>query len=125
VLYARAMRRRRSLVWGVALTAVVTTASLATSAEAAPARAASVCHITQTRSLTGTAKTVITFSNKRGTPIQLYWLDYKGHLVYYNTVAPDTTLAQPTFKTHVWLVLDPDFKCVGYVIAPKATYVVT
>jgi hypothetical protein len=119
------MRTRLALAGLATAAAVVSGGLLAASAVAVPLQATSACQITQKRSLTGTAKTTITFVNKTGSAVQLYWLDYKGHLVYYSTVAPGGRVAQRTFKTHPWLVLNTSFACVGYVIAPKTQYVIT
>ena len=118
----------RAPVLTVALLAVVVAASVAALRPAAggagPLRSMGSCRVTQNHSITGSAKTTITFVNHTRSPAQLYWLDYKGHLVYYSTVAAGQKLAQVTFKTNPWLVLNSNYTCVGYVIAPRATYVI-
>ena len=119
------MSKRLSLAGVAAIMAVISIGLLSTPAGAVRLKATSACQITQKRSLAGTVKTSITFVNKTGSSVQLYWLDYKGHLVYYSTVGSGARRAQPTFRTHPWLVLDAKFACVGYVIAPKAQYLIT
>jgi len=121
MLYARSMMMRL-LATGTVLAAAVLLSTSAAGATGVTSTAA--CHVTQKSSLQGAAKTNITFVNKTSAAVQLYWLDYKGHLVYYSTIAPGARLVQRTFKTHPWLVLDSAFGCVGYVVAPKATYTV-
>ncbi|HZQ16663.1 MAG TPA: hypothetical protein VFA82_07810 [Gaiellaceae bacterium] len=86
--------------------------------------ATAACRVTQHASLKGTTKTAVTFVNRTKGAVQLYWLDYKGHLVYYATIAPGAKLKQATWLTHPWLVFDSGFTCVGYVVAPRATYTV-
>jgi len=91
----------------------------------APAAAAGTCHITQKRSISGSVKTSIKFVNKTHGAVQLYWLDYTGHLVYYGTLAAGASATQVTFKTAAWLMLNGNYSCVGYVVTPKPTYVIT
>jgi hypothetical protein len=118
--------RPRLTVLATALAAAVVSAALWSSAGAGSvARSATAaCRVTQHTSLKGTTKTTITFVNKTKGAVQLYWLDYKGRLVYYGTLAPNGRQKQPTWLTHPWLVFDSSFTCIGYVIAPKATYTV-
>jgi ABC-type amino acid transport system permease subunit len=108
----------------LAMAAVVATLWTAVGG-AAETKATAACRITQKKSLKGVSPTSVTFVNKTPGAVQLYWLDYKGHLIYYRTLSPGATAAQPTFTTHPWLALDRSFKCVGYVVAPKATYTIT
>ena len=56
--------------------------------------------------------------------VQLYWLSYTGTLVYYYTVPPGKTLPVKTFATNAWLAMNSKFVCIGYVVAPKTTYVI-
>ena len=121
MLYARSMLMRL-LATGTVLAAALLLSTGVAGATGVAQTAA--CNITQKSSLKGAAKTNITFVNKTRTVVQLYWLDYKGHLVYYSTIGPGARLVQRTFKTHPWLVLDGKFGCVGYVVAPKAAYTV-
>ena len=123
--YARSMRSRLTVLGAVIATAAVSAALWSTAGGASVMRSTGTCHITQKKSLSGATKTNIKFVNTTAGTVQLYWLDYKGHLVYYATVAHGASILQPTFKTHPWLALDSNFACVGYVIAPKVSYVIS
>ena len=115
----------RRIALGLAVTAVLVAAALwAQGGAAAPSRATGTCQITQPKSLVGKVPTVIRFVNKTAGTVQLYWLSYTGTLVYYYTVPPGKTVPAKTWATHPWLVLNSKFVCVGYVIAPKPTYVI-
>ena len=115
----------RRIALGLAVTAVLAATALwAQAGGAAPSRATGACQITQPKSLVGKVPTVIRFANKTAGTVQLYWLSYAGTLVYYYTVPPGKTVPAKTWATHPWLVLNSKFVCVGYVIAPKPTYVI-
>lgn len=115
----------RRIALGLAVTAVLAATALwAQAGGAAPSRATGGCQITQPKSITGKTPTVIKFVNKTAGTVQLYWLSYAGTLVYYYTVPPGKTVPAKTWVTHPWLVLNSKFVCVGYVIAPKPTYVI-
>ena len=48
----------------------------------------------------------VTFSNKRSTPIKMYWVNYSQKPVYYHALAPNTQYTQSTYGTHPWIVAD-------------------
>ncbi len=113
---------------GVALLLSVAVAlPLGLAARAGGARAAgrNACTITQTHSLVGTVRTSIEFVNKTAGAVKIYWLDYAGKRIYYETLAAGSGYVQQTWKTHPWVVLDASGRCIGYVIAPSARYVIT
>ena len=115
----------RRIALGLAVTAVLAATALwAQAGGAAPGRATGACQITQPKSLVGKVPTVIRFANKTAGTVQLYWLSYAGTLVYYDTVPSGKTVPVKTWATNPWLVLNSKFACVGYVIAPKPTYVI-
>jgi VHL beta domain len=116
---------RAGVVLLVSLVAALALGHPASPAGGAVAAARNDCAITQTRSLTGTVRTNIEFVNRTAGAIKVYWLDYTGKRVYYNTLAAGSSYVQPTWKTHPWVVLDSGGRCIGYVIAPAARYVVT
>lgn len=105
--------------------AIAPVSGLAHGAAAATSAAANDCKVTQSHSISGTVRTNIKFVNKTTKLVKIYWLDYSGKRVYYNQLRPGASYTQPTWKTHPWVVLDPSGKCVGYVVAPKAQYVIT
>lgn len=115
---------RRIALGLVAAAVLAATALGAQAGGAAPVRAAAGCHVTQSKSLAGKVPTTVKFVNRTAGTVQLYWLSYTGTLVYYYTVPAGKTLPVKTFATSPWLALNSKFACVGYVIAPKATYVI-
>ena len=82
------------------------------------------CTITQGKSLEGKVRTDIRFVNKSSGAVDVVWLDYTGKRVHYNTLPAGASYSQPTWKTHSWLVLDASGRCIGYVVAPAAEYVI-
>jgi hypothetical protein len=115
----------RRIALGLAVTAVLAATALwAQAGGAASGRATGACQITQAKSLAGKVPTTVKFVNKTAGTVQLYWLSYVGTLVYYYTVPAGKTLPVKTFATSPWLALNSSFVCVGYVIAPRATYVI-
>jgi hypothetical protein len=84
--------------------------------------AANGCHITQARSLNGNHPTSIEFVNNTRGAVRIVWVDYAGKLVLYNTLPSRSFSVQHTYSTHVWIVLDSAWKCIGYVVAPKRVY---
>jgi hypothetical protein len=86
---------------------------------------ADACKITQPKSLEGKVTTSIRFVNKTPGAVRIFWLDYTGKRVFYKELAAGASYVQPTWKTHPWVVLNATGACIGYVIAPKAEYVIT
>jgi hypothetical protein len=54
----------------------------------------------------GDVETVITFVNKSGKSVKVYWLDYEGERKEYATVTDGDKYEQQTFLTHPWLITD-------------------
>lgn len=86
------------------------------------ARAATsgACHITQRHSIGGMPATTIRFVNRRGGPVGVYWLNFQGFLVYYETLLPKASFNQVTFRSNAWVMLNASFNCVGYVVTSGA-----
>jgi VHL beta domain len=117
---------RRLLVLGTAVAIVVAVATiLAPNGDTARLRSNAACHVTQTHSISGTVPTTIKFVNKTGGTVQIYWANYTGVLVHYFTVLPGKAVTARTFNTHVWLALNSQFSCVGYVVAPRAVFTIS
>jgi VCBS repeat-containing protein len=53
------------------------------------------------------AATTLTVTNSADAPIELWWIDGSGSLVFYQTIQPGDTYVQPTFDTHNWVLRDP------------------
>jgi dipeptidyl aminopeptidase/acylaminoacyl peptidase len=51
-------------------------------------------------------ETSITFVNRTGAEVKLFWLDEEGQRQAYGSVTPDARRQQHTFAGHVWLVAD-------------------
>lgn len=58
------------------------------------------------RSLESRMPTKVTFENKTGKSVRIFWLDYQGKEVLYRELAPGARYVQPTYETHPWRVRD-------------------
>ncbi|CDF35663.1 unnamed protein product [Chondrus crispus] len=58
------------------------------------------------KSMNSKAETILMFSNDSDSVVDLWWIDYFGHEVYYATINPGTTHMQPSYATHPWVVRD-------------------
>ena len=56
------------------------------------------------RSLESYDATPINIENDTSYSLDLYWINFEGEAVYYNTVHPGETLSQDTYFDHVWFV---------------------
>lgn len=68
------------------------------------------------RSFKGGASTFITFVNELDTPARIYWIDYGGDIVLYQTLSPQESCRQQTYVYHPWVILgrsqnDPVLVC--------------
>jgi hypothetical protein len=95
-----------------ALTRVLITTAVSTLIIAGAARAQSLPSLqAQTAQLEGSVRsiesvrsTTVRFENVSLIPVQIFWLNYEGKRVLYNTLAPGQSYVQGTFVTHPWLV---------------------
>jgi hypothetical protein len=60
------------------------------------------------KSINGIIETNITFINKSGQPIKVYWLDYEGKRKLYANMKAEDSYVQQTYVTHPWLITDAD-----------------
>ena len=107
----------------------VVLAMAAVGAQAAPSAtgaAANFCATTKRKSVVGKTPAQITFVNRTGETVSVYWLNYSGKRVFYKKLLDGKRYAQRTFLTHPWLALDPRGKCVASIVArsPSMTYVI-
>lgn len=58
------------------------------------------------KSINSQTETFLMFSNDSGSVVDLWWIDYFGHEVYYASINPGTTHMQPSYATHPWVVRD-------------------
>jgi hypothetical protein len=91
------------------------------------------CVIAQDRSINGDQSSQITFDNQSGRPVDVWWLDYDGNYVHYNTLSSEgenSSYLQYTWITHPWVITDASEggggQCLGYTIStqPSQTYVI-
>jgi hypothetical protein len=60
---------------------------------------------TNARSVTGDRDAAILFVNDLDFAVDLYWIDYDGHRVFYYSIAAGTSELQRTFITHPWVLV--------------------
>lgn len=65
---------------------------------------------------TGT-ETALTFDNRSGGPVEIFWLDPQGERRSYGTVAAGAQRQQHTYAGHAWLVVDSHGRALGGVVA--------
>src|SRR3989441_2568217 len=71
-------------------------------------------------SINGDVSTFIRFVNQTAGPVTVYWLNYEGQRVFYNTLAAGESYVQQTFITHPWIATDASGACLGLWL-PTAT----
>jgi Concanavalin A-like lectin/glucanases superfamily/VHL beta domain len=72
------------------------------------------CSIEPTlKSIEGTVTTYVQFENQTAGNVYVYWINYAGQRVSYNTLGPGQTYVQQTFLTHPWVVTDGANNCLG------------
>ena len=49
--------------------------------------------------------TLVEFVNQRFEPVDVYWIDFNGARVLYNTLQPGTSYLQQTWPEHPWIVV--------------------
>jgi hypothetical protein len=67
--------------------------------------------------------TDITFDNRSDKAVKVYWLNFKGERVLYQSLAPSGRIAQPTFVGHNWLIATLGEQCVGIFETASASIV--
>jgi hypothetical protein len=55
----------------------------------------------------------IRFDNGRSSPVRVYWLDFAGQRVLYQSLAAGQTLYQATYASHRWVVTTVEDQCLG------------
>jgi tetratricopeptide (TPR) repeat protein len=79
------------------------------------------CEITQPMSIEAVTQAQMVLVNESDVTIDIYWLNYQGGRVRYQTLAPGQNGLQHTYLTHPWLAVDRDGVCHGYTIADAAS----
>ncbi len=71
------------------------------------------------RSLDGITTSTIRFVMNAPGTANVYWLDYSGARVLYNTVSEGENFVQPTYLTHPWVVVGTDGRCLAFTVSTK------
>jgi hypothetical protein len=65
------------------------------------------------RSLHAQHATEVVFKNNNTHAVRIWWLNYTGKRVWYQTLAPGESYTQSTYLTHPWIATDKQGRCVG------------
>jgi hypothetical protein len=85
-----------------------------TASQVFPVSSAISCSMESTiRSTAGDSPTTIQFTNRTTQTVRVFWLDYEGKRVLYNTLEAGATYVQGTFLTHPWILVGADETCYG------------
>ncbi len=87
----------------------------------------SPCIVTHPRSIVGDTPADITFVSSNAHAVDIFWLDYSGARVFYNTLPSGASYTQPTWITHPWVAIDKtNGQCIGYTLsdAVSKTYTI-
>lgn len=71
----------------------------------------------------GGKTTAVTFDNRLGKGIRLWWIDGGGGRHSYGEIAAGTQKTQNSYAQHVWLITDLKDKPLGYFVASSAAAV--
>jgi hypothetical protein len=71
------------------------------------------------RSLHSDSPESLSFLNASAQPIKIYWLNFKGQRVFYQTLQPGEVYDQETFLTHPWVVTDENDNAWALFYAPS------
>lgn len=77
------------------------------------------------RSLESAQSTHVEFRNPTRSPVRVYWLDFQGKRVLYNTLSAGQSYTQQTYVTHPWVVADMAGRCLGLFMPAAARRTVT
>ena len=58
------------------------------------------------RSVDGETLVTVTFENRSGSAVNIYWIDYQGAEQFYFDLLPGQSKPQDTYVTHVWCARD-------------------
>ncbi len=83
-----------------------------------PAAARSVSRAPKASRRTG-EETEITFVNRTGSDVEIFWLDFEGERQSYGRVRAGERKAQHTYAGHVWLVVDRDGEPLAVFVAEE------
>ena len=82
-------------------------------------------HESTLHSLSGLDPATISFSNSTDSARNVYWLNYSGKRVFYQTLAPGGSCRIGTYLTHPWVITDANSACVAiYRPAPGESFAI-
>ena len=73
------------------------------------------------QSLNSSTPTTVEFINASPQTIRIYWQNFAGQRVLYNTLVPGQAYVQPTFVTHPWVATNTSDQCVA-IYQPAASH---
>jgi polyhydroxybutyrate depolymerase len=68
---------------------------------------------------------VLNFTNRHGSPVKIYWLDFGGKRTPYRTLTDGQSYSQPTFSGHIWIAADEMENCLGIYISSASQNEIT
>jgi hypothetical protein len=68
------------------------------------------------RSQTSEVGMSLTFVNETTGRISIYWIDFDGGRVFYNSLEPGASYVQRTYVTHPWIAVDPSGRCLALLV---------
>jgi hypothetical protein len=68
---------------------------------------------------TGRGCTIV-FYNSRVFTVRIYWVNYRGTLLFYRNLPPGQSYAQASYARHPWVFLTSNNVAVGYYISSEA-----
>jgi hypothetical protein len=72
------------------------------------------------RSLVSDTSLHLVYANRTAGTVAIYWLDFRGERVWYNTLAPGESYTQQTYVTHPWVIVNADGKCLAQLVPTAA-----
>ncbi|MEO8193424.1 MAG: hypothetical protein ABI681_06205 [Gemmatimonadales bacterium] len=60
---------------------------------------------TTAQSLNSSTPTLVRLTNATCSTVSVYWLDFTGQRVFYNSLAPGDSYVQGTYLTHPWVIV--------------------
>jgi hypothetical protein len=128
IVPSRGSQKRRQMAWIAGILAVVGLSAATWWGTTGSVRGSIACASERfgARTPEGTSPaTTITFTNRTGSRVRIFWLDRSGERVAYLALANEQSANQPTFVGHVWLATDANNNCLGlYTAGSSGTNVV-
>ncbi|MFT3697804.1 MAG: hypothetical protein QM831_31985 [Kofleriaceae bacterium] len=105
------------------LVGIAIAARYVTAATHAPPAKSPIDHVacgTPQKSIVSDTSLHLVFTNHTRGSVTIYWLDFKGERVWYNTLEAGQSYTQQTFVTHPWVIVDDEGHCLDQLVATEA-----